>query len=241
MVAGNPWNLELSNMVLESSYLGKHVYSPAMGSNLGRIFATHSESLKSNPLFEKSLTTPEAIKEAKTIKNFDENWTALSFGFPTAAAYYRASSSTPYLSLVAIPFLGLNSLDDPIVTGHAIPYDEARFNPNVILATTAHGGHLGWFQGSFKVSRWNPRCMVEFAEAMLLVEKSPKKDAYDLAQKINWTDETNYKKHKDVHDYPTNGSGKVPIEKIIVRKPQPHEQRASEQEAVTKEDPKYSF
>lgn len=44
-----------------------------------------------------------------------------------------------------MPFLAINSADDPIVA-HS-PAEEATKSASCALVVTRHGGHLGWFQG----------------------------------------------------------------------------------------------
>ncbi|KAJ4962385.1 hypothetical protein NE237_022324 [Protea cynaroides] len=59
----------------------------------------------------------------------------------------RCCSSASYLGNVSVPLLCISALDDPVCTREAIPWDECRANRNIVLATTQHGGHLGFFQG----------------------------------------------------------------------------------------------
>ena len=50
------------------------------------------------------------------------------------------------LGQIAAPLLLLNAFDDPIVPGWSLcrALDAARANPQVVVALTSHGGHLGW-------------------------------------------------------------------------------------------------
>lgn len=40
--------------------------------------------------------------------------------------YYRLSSSAPFTRFVSVPLLCISSLDDPLCTPEAIPWDECR-------------------------------------------------------------------------------------------------------------------
>jgi predicted alpha/beta-fold hydrolase len=60
-------------------------------------------------------------------------------------------------------------MDDPVVTSEVIPWQEIKSNPNVILATTKFGGHIGWFKGGnlFPKERWFPTPVREFIHAIV--------------------------------------------------------------------------
>lgn len=70
---------------------------------------------------------------------------------------------------IRVPFLAINSADDPVVGYN--PIDEARHSLSCALAITEHGGHLGWFEGSpnpFRRAppdRWIRRPVLEFIRA----------------------------------------------------------------------------
>jgi len=55
---------------------------------------------------------------------------------------------------ITVPTLFLNTLDDPIVTKAVIAYEEFKPNKNIVLATTKHGGHLGYHEHMFKIEHW---------------------------------------------------------------------------------------
>lgn len=65
----------------------------------------------------------------------------------TVDSYYRQSSCAPVVTSIRVPLLAVSALDDPICTQEAIPRDEIRLNPNVVLATAARGGHLAIYEG----------------------------------------------------------------------------------------------
>lgn len=67
------------------------------------------------------------------------------FPFPTPEAYRQWASSEQKLPGITVPFLAINSEDDPIVA--RFPYEKAVKNPWVVFVTTKRGGHLGWFEG----------------------------------------------------------------------------------------------
>ena len=61
--------------------------------------------------------------------------------------YYAGSSSAKRIPSITIPLLCIQAANDPIAPADAIPYEAIRSNPNVTLAVTPTGGHLGWAAG----------------------------------------------------------------------------------------------
>jgi hypothetical protein len=60
----------------------------------------------------------------------------------------------------------LNALDDPIVPGKIIPYSQIISNPNIVIATTCYGGHLGWYSNLILPKRWFSKPVSEFIVAL---------------------------------------------------------------------------
>jgi uncharacterized protein len=119
--------------------------------------------------FFKKKTNNKQINQATTLREFDSRLTAVSFGYETVDQYYRDASSAQYITRVKIPLLCLNAEDDPIASQEYIPYDECIYNPNIILATTYYGGHLGWFTNWWKPTRWCIKPLSEWCIAILEV------------------------------------------------------------------------
>lgn len=137
----NPFDLEISNAHLQRGL--NRVYDWNLAASLRRIFASHAELWRS----ARPPLRPDLVPAAKTIRQFDEAITIHSFGWPSVDDYYAGSSSAKRLGAVAVPLLCIQAADDPIAPAEAIPYAEARANPNVMLTVTPAGGHLGWAAG----------------------------------------------------------------------------------------------
>ncbi|KAI8918081.1 Alpha/Beta hydrolase protein, partial [Entophlyctis helioformis] len=166
---GNPYDFLGGLRALHRTWFNRTVYSTQMAKNLSNMFRKHSHAFKD--ILEMD---HEAIYNAKYLVDFDEACTRRAFNFRSADEYYRHASCAQHVPDVAIPTLLFSALDDPIAPPELIPYRESRANPHVILATTAHGGHLGWFDGTsiqnilFPGRRWFAKPVAEFAKAILL-------------------------------------------------------------------------
>ncbi|XP_010521047.1 PREDICTED: phospholipase ABHD3 [Tarenaya hassleriana] len=109
----------------------------------------------------------EGIKKSMSVREFDNYATRLVGKFETVDTYYRRSSSAQFVGNVAVPLLCISALDDPVCTSEAIPWDECRANENIVLATTKHGGHLGYYEGMTATSMWWVRAVQEYFSVLL--------------------------------------------------------------------------
>lgn len=127
----------------------------------------------------------EGIIKARTIPEFDKAATCAIEKFETADAYYRWCSAASYTEKVSIPLLVISALDDPVCTAESIPWHECRANKNIVLATTKHGGHLGFFEGITASGLWWVRAANEFLDVL---HSTPHMDKQKKGPYINVTD-----------------------------------------------------
>ncbi|XP_024660969.2 phospholipase ABHD3-like [Maylandia zebra] len=89
------------------------------------------------------------VLKARSIREFDERFTSLMFGYSSCMDYYRDASPGKKLPNTAVPILCLNAADDPFSPQTAFPVSIVQDLPNVALVLTAHGGHIAFLQGFF--------------------------------------------------------------------------------------------
>jgi len=168
-----PWDLQLNSHGLETSFLGKRVYSKAMANNLRNVVKRNLKALIQDPEHIVAKAANAAIDlDNPTLKKFDDTFTRIAgghapFPFPDADAYYVGCSSHNMVQHITVPFLAINAGDDPIVS--SAPMDSGG-NGLVVMGLTKGGGHVGWFQagpaGPSQVDRWTTQPVLEWLELM---------------------------------------------------------------------------
>ena len=134
---------------LSNSFAGKYIYS-----------SHFLKSMKEKTL-EKSRRFPGMIdalglRQAKTLQDFDDIYTAPMHGFRDALHYWTRASSRPLLKHITVPTLVLNAKNDPFIPENSLPQPQHTSNA-VLLHQPQNGGHVGFASGFFPGSlRWLP-------------------------------------------------------------------------------------
>ena len=87
------------------------------------------------------LTKLDAIK---TVREFDETFTAPYFGFRNAEDYYHRASAMRVIDRVHVPALVITAEDDPFVPSTPFRDPKLTGNLHIHLRISAHGGHCGF-------------------------------------------------------------------------------------------------
>jgi len=141
-----------------------------MGGNLRRLLSQHVDSIMKFPDSRLAQCLPELFSyksitqvQFDTLVTIHAGGTSPPFPFKTAHDYYVHASSHQVLDDVRIPFLTINSDDDPVVK-HVPVYETD--NEWVIMVVTRGGGHMGWFEATGgKTRRWMSRPVLEWLRA----------------------------------------------------------------------------
>ncbi|XP_056682435.1 embryogenesis-associated protein EMB8-like isoform X1 [Spinacia oleracea] len=111
----NPFNLPIADEGFHKGF--NNTYDKALASSLRRIFKKHGA------LFEDiggEYNIPMAAN-AKTVREFDEGLTRVSFGIKSADDYYLHSSSSDSIKHVFTPLLCIQAANDLIAPARGIP------------------------------------------------------------------------------------------------------------------------
>jgi predicted alpha/beta-fold hydrolase len=107
------------------------------------------------------------LQRIRTVRQFDELFTAPHGGFSDAKDYYAKSSVLPLFAKIRAPTLILHARDDPMVPLAPFLSTEASENSNVLVVTPHHGGHVGFVSGNGKLGRsWAEAIVVRFCRAL---------------------------------------------------------------------------
>jgi predicted alpha/beta-fold hydrolase len=103
------------------------------------------------------------LAEVRNVHDFDDVFTAPSFGFGTADNYYATQSSARFLDRIRIPALLIQAKDDPLIPFAAFDQPAFASNPHLQLIAPDHGGHVGFIaRGEHRF--WVDRVIVEWME-----------------------------------------------------------------------------
>ena len=109
------------------------------------------------------------LRNVRSVRDFDEAFTAPHHGFKDSADYYYRASSLRVIDRIVIPTLILSADDDPFVPVEQFANDSLRSNPALTVIVTHGGGHCGFFtnpDADFD-GYWAERTAVGFSEQHL--------------------------------------------------------------------------
>ena len=99
----------------------------------------------------------------RTVRRFDDRFTAPDAGFASAADYYRVSSARPHLEALRVPTLLLSALDDPFVPARIFETLRGTAAGRLRLLQPGGGGHVGYWR-SRRPRFWAGQVALDFVE-----------------------------------------------------------------------------
>ena len=107
------------------------------------------------------------LDRIRTVREFDEAYTAPYFGFAGAEDYYHRASAMRVVERIRIPALVITAEDDPFVPLQPFHDPKITTNPNITLRVCGHGGHCGFVGVSSGEDDgyWAEDRIVEFIES----------------------------------------------------------------------------
>lgn len=108
----------------------------------------------------------DRLPAVRTVREFDEYFTAPHFGFDGADDYYFRASAMRVVDRIRVPALVITAEDDPFVPAAIFRNPHLRGNPHITVVMTEHGGHCGFVAAANGIDDgyWAERQIVEFAE-----------------------------------------------------------------------------
>ena len=109
----------------------------------------------------------EPLDQVRTVRAFDEAYTAPHHGFRDAADYYYRASALRVAARIRVPTLIITAQDDPFVPDTPFRGPEVSGNPHITVVMTPHGGHCAYVERATPGydGYWAERELLRFAQA----------------------------------------------------------------------------
>ncbi len=121
--------------------------------------------LAAHPLNVSNASTIDAarVRAARTLREFDDAYTAPLHGFRDVDDYWTRASSAPWLAQIRLPTLVLNAKNDPFLPPAMLAAATREASASVLLESPATGGHVGFLEGPFPGQHgWLARRLLDF-------------------------------------------------------------------------------
>lgn len=127
----------------------------------------HTRMRRKKKLFPE-LYDIQDLRRVRTIRDFDERFTARHAGFKNADEYYARTSSLRHLPSIRKPTLIIHAEDDPFIPFEPLRHASIEQNPHIILLATRSGGHVGFVaaEGVGEDRFWAENRIVEFCRLL---------------------------------------------------------------------------
>jgi len=135
---------------------------------LKRVVRDHSAYLE-------SFIDVDKFPHIRTIREFDELFTAPLGGFKNAFDYYKNAGARSLLGQIRTPTLLIHSLRDPILPSYPLECRELAENQFLLPELTHRGGHVGFIEQERKdIDRyWAENRVMDFFNFLNRYTKSP--------------------------------------------------------------------
>lgn len=102
------------------------------------------------------------LEKIRTLKEFDNFYTAPLHGFNNAVHYYDQCSSIRFVASIRTPTLIINAKNDPFLSPECYPETLLRGHPYVQFENPAKGGHVGFAQFNKNGLYWSEERALDF-------------------------------------------------------------------------------
>jgi uncharacterized protein len=106
----------------------------------------------------------EPLNRIRTVRQFDEAYTAPCFGFRDATDYYYRAAALRVVDRIEVPTLIIVADDDPFVPADSFRQPAVTGNSHITLRVSAHGGHCAFVGAANGAGDgyWAERRVVDF-------------------------------------------------------------------------------
>jgi uncharacterized protein len=102
------------------------------------------------------------LHQVKTLKDFDDRYTAPLHGFKDAVDYYSKCSAINFLATIQTPTLVINTENDPFLSKECFPAALLKNHGHVRLEILSKGGHVGFTQFNKNGLYWSEQRAFNF-------------------------------------------------------------------------------
>ena len=117
-----------------------------------------------------SATEADAIQNARTIWDYDNDFIAPRNGFAGAEDYYARTAGARVISRIGVPALLIHARNDPWIPVSSYDALAALHPDNVQFVLPAEGGHVGFHEAG-QDETWHDRQIDRFCREVM--KKSP--------------------------------------------------------------------
>ena len=143
----------------------------SIASRANRIYDRHFTGMLVKHLESWWQARPDAVRPAgtirpRTLRQFDDWFTAPAIGYRDAMDYYRHASAAQFIPAIRLPTTIITSRDDPFVPFEMFAADRVAYPECVRLVATDQGGHVGYIgrAGDDPDTRWLDWRVVEIID-----------------------------------------------------------------------------
>lgn len=143
----------------------------SIAARANRIYDRHFTGMLVKHLESWWQARPDAVRPAgtirpRTLRQFDDWFTAPAIGYRDAMDYYRHASAAQFIPAIRLPTTIITSRDDPFVPFEMFATDRVAYPECVRLQATDQGGHVGYIgrAGDDPDTRWLDWRVVEIID-----------------------------------------------------------------------------
>ena len=106
------------------------------------------------------------LRRLRTVRDFDELYTAPHGCFAGADDYYEQASALGFVPRIRVPTLVIQAQDDPLVPFAPLRHVGISANPSVVAATPPHGGHVAFVSADKEERFWAEERLADFCRRL---------------------------------------------------------------------------